>query len=396
MKVVFLSGIFTEALLDNIQSDSIGPIQNAADVLQKHYIEGFAKNKNVSFLSVINIPFIGGYPGLYKFMNYRPTCVNDSYSGVPVKNVGFFNLKGIKNISRLWVALKEINKVECTDKVNIVCYSMHLPFLLACYISAAFNSKINYYVIVPDLPEFMVDRRGVSRILYACINKISYFIVNKSNGVSVITEQMKSKFHPKLNSVIIEGIASLSRPEQCSIEKNEKYMLYSGTLDRRYGIKDLVNAFIESGVTNLKLVICGDGNERNFVIEKSQQFENIVYEGQVERSRAIALQKKAFLLVNPRSNDSAFTKYSFPSKIIEYMSSGVPVLMYKLDGIPDDFNGYFYEIKNKNDFSGMIRYVSNLSDNELKEMGDKAKKFIIDEKSSVKQTDKLISIMLGK
>ena len=38
--------------------------------------------------------------------------------------------------------------------------------------------------------------------------------------------------------------------------------------------------------------------------------------------------------VNPRQNNEEFTKYSFPSKTMEYLASGVPVVAYKLDGIP--------------------------------------------------------------
>ena len=40
------------------------------------------------------------------------------------------------------------------------------------------------------------------------------------------------------------------------------------------------------------------------------------------------------MLINPRTNEGVYTQYSFPSKTMEYMRAGKPVLCCKLDGIP--------------------------------------------------------------
>ena len=44
--------------------------------------------------------------------------------------------------------------------------------------------------------------------------------------------------------------------------------------------------------------------------------------------------------MNPRSADAEYTKYSFPSKTIEYLATGVPVVMNRLPGIPEEYE-YF-------------------------------------------------------
>ena len=78
------------------------------------------------------------------------------------------------------------------------------------------------------------------------------------------------------------------------------------------------------------------------------------------------------------------------------MMSGVPVLMYKLDGIPNEYDELFLRINTKQDFSDMIRFAVNLPDNELKAIGKKAQLFILKNKSSQVQTKKLISMISGK
>ena len=52
----------------------------------------------------------------------------------------------------------------------------------------------------------------------------------------------------------------------------------------------------------------------------------------------------ADVLVNPRPNNEEYTKYSFPSKNIEYLMTGKPVVAYMLDGMPAHYKKFLYEI----------------------------------------------------
>ncbi|HIF9202354.1 TPA: glycosyltransferase [Photobacterium damselae] len=400
MNLIFLSGFFSDSIKNDISTNSIGAMQNAADVLQKNYLDGFIKNiDNVDNIKVVNVPFIGGYPGSYKKIYYSPVVKDEKYNGVEVKNISFLNLKGVKNIFRLtqsFLAIRKVKKCFNSSDVNIVSYSMHLPFLISCYLTSLFSSRVKYYIIVPDLPEFMLERKGVTARIYGAINKLSYYLVNKSDGVSIITDNMKNKFDNKLNSVTIEGIITEKKCEYSeSVEEFGKYILYSGTLDRRYGIRDLLESYIDSGVDDVKLVICGDGDDRKYLLEKSSINSNIVYLGQVEREKVRFLQNNAFILVNPRSNEGEFTKYSFPSKTIEYMMSGRPLMMYKLDGMPSDYDNLFYEIESKESFASLIRDVSTRSENELNSFGVDVRNYMINNKSPKAQVNKMLLMILG-
>lgn len=59
--------------------------------------------------------------------------------------------------------------------------------------------------------------------------------------------------------------------------------------------------------------------------------------GFLAKSDISLLQVKCDVLVNPRSNNDEFTKYSFPSKTMEYLLSGSKVVMYPLSGIPQEY-----------------------------------------------------------
>ncbi|MBD1573265.1 glycosyltransferase family 4 protein [Vibrio sp. S17_S38] len=400
MDIVFLGGIFSSSEAEMIINDSIGPIQNAADSLQKKYLDGLAENESVNSLSVINLPFIGGYPGSYKEKTFTPRAKKSNYNGVKVDNIKFINVKGFKHMARFWGAFVSIRTILKYKKdIKVICYSMHLPFLLACYINKIFNSRIKFYVIIPDLPEYMSERVGINAFFYRLVNRLSYSIVNKSSGISVITNAMVNRFSKNLNHVLIEGISSSERfyynmgDEYLSFYCSEPFFLYSGTLDRRYGIRNLIESYSDSGVSNVKLYICGDGNDRDYVVEKSNDIKNVIYLGQLEREKVLALQSMALALVNPRSNNDEFTKYSFPSKVLEYMSSGVPVIMYKLDGIPSEYDSLYFKVEDEGDLKYVLKKVSGFSKEYLFECGLKAKEFVSEHKCASKQVSKLVSIM---
>ena len=70
------------------------------------------------------------------------------------------------------------------------------------------------------------------------------------------------------------------------------------------------------------------------------QDPRVAYLGEIPRNKLLAYQKDADLLINPRINAGIFTRYSFPSKNMEYMSSGTPMVGYKLEGIPEEYDNY--------------------------------------------------------
>ncbi|OYQ70485.1 hypothetical protein B9T10_05805 [Wohlfahrtiimonas chitiniclastica] len=399
MNIIFLGGIFTHSIEPLVTVLSNGPLQIAADTLQKNYIRGLVKQNCISHIDIINLPFIGSYPNFFKKLNFTPPKKIEKFEKfekVQIHNHSFNNFKGFKNFSRLITLLLSLKNIKAKQSDAIICYSMHLPFLLSCYLYKLCNKKVKFYVIIPDLPEYMSNKSGITKLFSNTINKLSYFITNRSNGVVFITEQMKNKFKKNLPYTVIEGISdeqnNINYLKDQPININKNFFLYTGTLDKRYGIKDLITAYIAADISDIALVICGEGNQKKFVTTAALQNPNIIYLGQLDRTSILSLQKQALLLINPRPH-SDFTSFSFPSKIIEYMASGTPVLMYKLHGIPDKYSGYYYEINSYHDFITKLKIISNLSPIELHNTGEKALNFIQKHTNSDQQVKKLVQLI---
>lgn len=123
--------------------------------------------------------------------------------------------------------------------------------------------------------------------------------------------------------------------------------------------------------------------------------ERIIFKGQLPRKEVLRLQRKATLLVNPRTPEGEFTKYSFPSKTMEYLASGVPTLLYKLPGIPDEYYEYCYTLEQLGveSLSQKLSIILSSSQQHLRSVGRKARNFILSQKNPIKQCEKIMMLI---
>lgn len=175
-------------------------------------------------------------------------------------------------------------------------------------------------------------------------------------------------------------------------KKVPKSLVFTGSLTANVGIEEMLQAFIECDTKDFELRIFGSGELAETIANLSKVHTNIKYYGQVDNARAVQEQISATLLLNPRFSDGEYTKYSFPSKIIEYMASGTPVLTTALPGIPNEYFEYMYvfEHENLSGYKKAFSYLLKKSPKELHSMGIRAKKFVIQNKTNAAQADRIV------
>ena len=109
------------------------------------------------------------------------------------------------------------------------------------------------------------------------------------------------------------------------------------------------------------------------------------------------MQTEVTVLVNPRQNNEEFTKYSFPSKTMEYLSSGVPVVAYKLDGIPDEYDEYlnYVEDNSAEALANKLIEICEMTQEERNAIGSKGQKFVLENKNAIAQTKRIVEFIRG-
>lgn len=406
MKTLFISSLFPTEIKDEVIALSKGAVSNANNELQWNLYNGL--KEHFPYLKILNMPNLGAFPIRYKSINV-PGCIIHYQNEVIGSSIPFNNLIYTKHYSRFTRLFRALRiEVENTDNLIIFIYDLHPPFLKAITkLKSQYPHKnIHICLIIPDL-------HGMTGVKMNLFN--SYFFNKNKTTINnaysytdsyvLISKHMKEAIPiGKKPYVVIEGIAKKPEYQHTNtlnrINKKNINLFYSGAIDNRNGIINLIEAFQSIHNKNYRLVICGDGPLKNYIKKQCIKDPRIIYLGQIPHSEVISLQQHMNLLINPRVPGQDFTKYSFPSKTMEYFSSGTPCLMYRLEGVPSEYFSYCYiaEKKESNDetiqsLGKKIQYICSLPLNERVEVANNAKKFILDTKNPEYQCRKIYKMI---
>ena len=174
----------------------------------------------------------------------------------------------------------------------------------------------------------------------------------------------------------------------------EKVVIYAGGLYEKYGVKKLIEGFIKLKDKNTALHLYGEGPMVKDIEKYSNLDNRIRFGGMVPNEIVVEEQIMATLLVNPRPSNEEFTKYSFPSKNMEYMVSGTPVVTTPLPGMPKEYNKYVYVFQDESEHGicSTLNYILSQSSKTLHDFGGAAKQFVLDEKNNLKQAARIVDL----
>lgn len=380
MKVLFLGGVFDDSHNKEIISKTRTYVEYAANNFQKKIIYGL-RSLNIP-LEVVSIPFLGAYPTAYLDMYFSGfQNMNDDNSGY--KYYAFNNIYGYRNISRFRAAKRGLRNFISVDdeKKLIIVYTPHTPFIQAANWAKRKDPRIKICMVVPDLPQYMDLSESLSPI-YKFLKSIDLKQFAKENktvdSYILLTEQMADALNVGDRPYrVVEGIYEATNGVS-NKRVGIKTIVYTGKLNLAFGATNLVKAFHSIQNANIRLVICGSGEAKNEIAQIAAKDSRIDFKGQVTSDEARKCILDGDILVNPRPNDSIYTKYSFPSKIIDYLATGNPVIAFELDGMPKIYKDFIYYIPENNieSIAKTIQRVINADPKEIQVRTNKALQYI--------------------
>lgn len=372
----------------------------SAQVSQFNLINGIESVDKISIDS-INGSIVPEYP------KYSDLFVKDyywSHNGQSIDyNVGYLNLKYFNRMNCQKNILKATKKwLKNNYKgqgLTVFTYSMRsVSMKSAVYIKKHIsNSKI--FLIVSDLPQYMDLSENKLKKILKKFNWIYIKSLQKYFDGFILYSEMMAKF---LNIeskkwLLMEGSYNLTENNyKSNIDKNFISFMYSGSLDKKYGIYDLVNSFmnLHKDGCNLELWITGGGSAENYIKECSLKDSRIKFYGFLEnREDVLKKENNATFLINMRLPCEDASNYCFPSKLFEYMVSRTPVLTYKIGGIPSEYYKYLIIINNEDVLYETMQKVINDDYNKFIKIGNNARCFILKNKTKEKQAEKIIKFI---
>lgn len=267
-----------------------------------------------------------------------------------------------------------------------------LDYLAPLAAEAASAAKA-YSVIVTDLPQSIYTAGNSLRRSYYI--RRGHQIIAQAQSSILLSGLMKEKLtNYSQPSLVIEGIVD-SHPAFAQTEK-KPYILYAGAISKDCGIDRLVEAFAQLQ-TSYQLHLYGNGPYVNDLQTFCSTHSNILYGGMIDNGTVLHYEQEASLLVNPRPVNTAFSRYSFPSKNLEYMRSGTPLLTTELLSMPASYKPYVYlfpDDTTKGIKAGLEKTLSDLPSHG-NDIGQQAQQFVIHEKSEIVQAKKVLSLLKG-
>lgn len=361
-------------------------------------IDGILAHKNTNVYSLVGRAVSHkSHNGIY-WKNEKECDKNITY-----EHIGFINIPIIKNImvsvAYFFKTLKWIKKNKDNDKCIIVdaAYITVIP-------SINLATKIKHckkVAIVCDIYEYMADvkdAREKSSKIHSLIAKVMKKNYGKIDGFVLLTEAMNDVLNKNNNPfIVMEGLVDVNmKVKENSINSKCKkdVVMYAGALRAQYGLKNLVEGFTKYKNKNAELWIFGAGDYASKIEEFQNKDKRIKFFGIVSNKEVVEKELKATVLINPRPANQEFTKYSFPSKNMEYMVSGTPVISSKLPGMPKEYYEYIYLLDDdtSESITNTLNKVFKNSKEELHKKGLSAKKFVLDNMNNVVQAERILKL----
>ena len=305
-----------------------------------------------------------------------------------------FNLPVLRQLMIMQGAKKAVKKHKSKDKTVIICDCLNRSNAIGM-LKAGKKRKIPVIMIVTDIPDFQFDEKGAEKC-----NQM----LEEADGFIFLTEQMNARLN-KHNKpyIVLEGhsdasLSAVDKTERYERTDGKKVVLYAGSLLRLYGIQNLVEGFLEAKLPDTELWIYGDGDYREELETIAKEQPSVQYKGVRPNAEIVYAEQRAALLVNPRPSAPEYTKYSFPSKNMEYMVSGTPVLTTKLPGMPTEYYPHVYllEEETPRGISEKLQEIFKAPIEFREEKGLAAREFVLSCKTNVAQAKKIIEFMQEK
>lgn len=157
-------------------------------------------------------------------------------------------------------------------------------------------------------------------------------LLPRVDGLLVVTESIAKDFNIPSNRVLIvdagvpDSFPELKSRDAKRCGSEQVTIGYAGALEPHNGVMVLLGALERSRELPVRVLIAGRGSCIDAVRKAAELDARIEYLGFLSRNEVFAMYERCDALLNLRMIDSHDMRYFFPSKLIECLATGLPVI----------------------------------------------------------------------
>jgi len=222
------------------------------------------------------------------------------------------------------------------------------------------------------------------------------WLLPRFDGWMVVSRAIANDFLPGKTVCLIEGGVSPEAFTRATMDGRprpapERFrMVLAGSLESFNGVELALEAMghLPQG---FELIVAGKGTLAASVRRATASDDRIVYHGFLDFSELLDLYGSADLLLNIRVTQAIDTRYFFPSKLMELLASGPPVLSTCTGHVDDEYGTLLYLLRDETSraLAERVGEIARIPVEERRALGMKARSFMLAEKSWDKQGERL-------
>lgn len=315
-------------------------------------------------MALNNIFYLGFYTGKGNPNNFKefPSCNNkmnyiiDSLKSNNFK-VNIFSLGESVSFSKskyqIIDDLETITYVSTFPKRNILIIFSRIWLFLQIFFLLIFRVKSNDVVIVYHtyilLPLLKIIKKikkinliiEVEEIYSAAWKLSNHSIVNEIEGLKIadkyilINDLISDICNLKKPSIVCYGTYTSNFPENKTYNISVVNIVYAGIIEDNKSDVYLAIDSMKFLPSNYKLKIVGYGSEKNILALKSyiSNINNVAYDGLLRGNEYKNYLHTCHIGLSPRLLEDQYSDYTFPSKVLAYISHGLVTVSSNIKAI---------------------------------------------------------------
>jgi glycosyltransferase involved in cell wall biosynthesis len=326
-------------------------------------------------------------------------CRRVEFAGACAHLVPYLNLPvlrpisvGIANVVMVW----RLARRHRPARTAVLTYNLSEPPGLFTLLAARLAGALAVaFVCDVHVPGRLVGASWARRLDFA----LHRWLIPRFDRLVVVNDSIVSDFAPRLPSIRVEGGVTdrmlQVAPREDRAPGDPFTMVFAGALHPANGIEEMLGAMRRLPGPDLRLKIAGAGTLQNVVREAQARDPRVEYLGQISYEEVFQLYASADLLLSVRITKKIDTSYYFPSKTMECLASGVPVLTTCPGRVREDFGkvAYLLEDESAEGLARLIAEVAARPPHERRARGEAARRLVAAQRSWTAQARRIADFL---
>lgn len=317
---------------------------------------------------------------------------DQTIAGIPVTLLPYINLPVIKLVqigiqAFTFLVVSSIRTALLSrgaPKLVALCYNASLPFGPFVLLAARLTGTVAV-VTLNDVfvPGELIPNNVWRRLDFAAVKSI----LPRFDGFIAVTDRIMAELAPGRTYIRVEGGISedLLRERLADRQKpGHRFVIgVAGSLTKANGILEILDAFQLLEGDKWQLRIAGTGPLNANVEGAVTRDQRIEWLGSIPFASVLDLYAEADVLINMRLTKKIKSDFFFPSKMMEYLASGTPVITTCTGHAEEEYGSFVFLLRDESPsgLATVVREVASKSPDELRAYGARAREYMCANKS---------------